>query len=68
MNELEIKSKLYHRFECEVDRLGQDEVGRIIGVDQPNISRAINHPDMVSISWFIDALKKLGFEITITIR
>lgn len=65
--EIQIKSKLYHFFQGEVERLGQQEAGEIVGTSQSNISRVINHPESVSISWFVKSLKKLGYNCVFTV-
>ena len=59
---IEIKSKLHHIFECEVERLGQSEASDILGIQQPNISRTINNPDTATIAWYVRSLGKLGYK------
>ena len=64
---MEIKSKLYHAYQTEVERLGQKESCRILRVPQSVISRALNHPEMVSMGWFVKSLRRFGYKCVFTV-
>lgn len=64
----DIKSKLYHVFENEVERLGQEEAARILRVSQPRVSFAMNHPESVSTGWYVGCLKSLGYKCRFSIE
>ena len=65
---MEIRSDVYWIFQKEIRRLGQTKAAKLFKTSQSNISRAIHHPEKVSLSWYIQCLKKLGYKINLIIK